>query len=120
MEQQIVLSMTLKDGAGNISVKAGDLTVDRLDWFKAEFERETGQFSFQARRLATDRAGQYFVDPVTGKTATEDCNLLSFLDPGYRTHAFLIKTLQEIEWACKNLHDTSFFNTDKMFALYHV
>jgi hypothetical protein len=118
--EKITIEITAENGQGKVSIRHNDQPIPNLFGFDISFNQRLGQLSFAGHRLATDEAGQYFIDPETKETALEDVNMIAFFNKDYRIKERIKRTLQELEFAMKNIHDTSFHNTQKLFEKYGV
>jgi len=117
MADKLTIEITLENNQGKIEVLHNGKAILNIDKFTAEFDRSGGTFKFPAVRLDTDKAGQYYVDDK-GETAKENIDLLNFLNPDFVIREKVNSTLKELEFALKNIHDTAFYNTTKLFEQY--
>lgn len=116
MKQKIEIVMESDKNKGDIKLLHNGQMVPNLFGFNMNFNSRTGEVSFMGKRLATDRFGQFFVDPETKETATEEINLLTFFSDEAITREKVTNAMKEVEWALKNVRDTTLFNARKMIA----
>ncbi len=114
MKQKIEIIMESDKNKGDIKLLHNGQQVRNLFGFNMAFNSRTNEISFMGKRLATDRFGQYFVDEQTKETAVEDINLLTFFTDEYITREKITNAMKEVEWAMKNIRDTTLFNARKM------
>lgn len=72
--------------------------------------------SFNGKRLSLDKGGQYFVDPETKDTATEDVNMLLYFKPEFRIREKTDHMMMAVEAICRNIRATSVVNARKLIS----
>lgn len=117
--ETLAVEVKVQDSNGMVEVVCNGKAIPNLTKFHAEFDKATGQFRFAAERYVLDKAGQYVIS-ADGQQVTEPIDLLSYLNTNWRIRERVKQTMMEIEFALKNIHDTSFYNTNKMFEMYGV
>ena len=114
MKQKIEIIMESNGNKGDIKLLHNGKIVPNLFGFNMNFNSRANEMSFTGKRLATDRYGQYFVDPETKETAVEDINLLTFFSDEAIVREKVTNAMKEVEWALKNVRDTTLLNARKM------
>ena len=117
---KITIELSVENGQGKVQILKKGKPIPHLYGFDMSFDPRKGQLSFIGKRHAVDRAGQCYVDAETNDTALESIDMLAYFDRSFCIKERVNQALQELEFAMKNIHDTSFYNTNKLFEQYGV
>lgn len=114
MKQKIEIVIDIENDKGKIGFLHNGAEVPSLFGVNFKYNSRANEFSFTGKRLATNEFGQFFVDEKTKETAVEDINLMEYFSDKYLMREKVVNAMKEVEWALKNVRDTTLFNAKKM------
>ena len=117
---KITIEIEVEGTNGKVELLCNGKLIPFLHQFAMDFDQCTGKLNIKGKRFTTDEKGQCMVDPETKDTASEDVNLLAWLDSKYRYREMIRDTLKQIEFCLWNIWETSKINTEKLFEKYGV
>jgi len=117
---KITIEIDVQGTNGNVTLLSEGKIIPFLHQYHLDFDQRAGKLELKGKRFKTGERGECLVDPETKDTASEDVNLLAWLDSKYRYQQLLAETHKQIEFILWNIWETSKFNTRKLFEKYGV
>jgi hypothetical protein len=117
---KITIEIDVQGANGKVELLSEGKPIPFLHQYSLSFDQRVGKLELTGKRFKTDEKGHCVVDPDTKDTASEDVNLLAWLDSKYRYHQLIQETQKQIELILWNIWETSKFNTRKLFEKYGV
>lgn len=115
MKRKIEIVFDMQDNKGNISFLMNGKVITALFGYDLKFNARTNEMKFTGLRLSTDDCGQYFVNEQ-GETATEEVDLLKYFSDEGTVMEYISSAKKSVEFALKNIRDTSLFNARRMIS----
>lgn len=104
---EFIIKLTKKENSGNVELFVNGKLLNGIKNFNMNFDGK--DVKFEGSRLLTDRSGQFYVDEK-GETASENVDLLSFLNDNF-FNAEIVRSYQKaIDWDLHNIYMTSMVN----------
>lgn len=109
--QKLSVNIEFDDGKYNINLTINDKTIPAIKNFNVDFK--DNNLKFMAERLKTDRMGQFFINE-NGETATEEVNMLFFLNELFQNYEIMNSIKKAIDFGLENIRLTSLKNAENL------